>query len=84
MDAAIISLLATLIALMFGGFWLLWRAIHRDNTYTRKALIDQYTYTRKAIADLRQDHARLENTLETLPKLTPTATNANSETDATP
>lgn len=48
MDAAIISLLATLIALMFGGFWLLWRAIHRDNTYTRKALIDQYAYTRSA------------------------------------
>ena len=95
MDAAIISLLATFIALMFGGFWLLWRAIRKDNTYTRKVIAEQYTYTRKVIAEqytytrkviaeLRQGHARLENTLETLPKLTPTATNASSETDTTP
>lgn len=84
MDTTIISLLATLIALMFGGFWLLWRTIHKEYTYTRKAIIDQYACTRKAIADLHQDHARLEGTLEMLPKLTPTATNASSETDTTP
>lgn len=54
MDTAIISLLATLIALMFGGFWLLWRTIHKHNTAIRKDMADQ-----------RQDHARLEGALET-------------------
>lgn len=89
MDAAIISLLATLIALMFGGFWLLWRTIHKDttairqtiadqNTAIRKDMADQNTDIRKDIANLRQDHARLEGTLETLLKLMPTATNAGS------
>ena len=73
MDAAIISLLATLIALMFGGFWLLWRTIHKDTTDIRKD-----------IADLRQDHARLEGTLETLLKLLPTATKTESATDTEP
>ena len=105
MDAAIISLLATLIALMFGGFWLLWRTIHKDNTAMRQAIADQNTAIRKDmadqntairkdmadqntdirkdIADLRQDHARIEGTLETLLKLMPTANNAGS-TDTTP
>lgn len=94
MDAAIISLLATLIALMFGGFWLLWRTIHKDNTAMRQAIADQNTAIRqdmadqntdirKDIANLRQDHARLEGTLETLLKLMPTANNAGS-TDTTP
>ena len=100
MDAAIISLLATLIALMFGGFWLLWRTIHKDttairqtiadqntairkdmadqNTVIRKDMADQNTDIRKDIAGLRQDHARLEGTLETLLKLMPTANNAGS------
>ena len=116
MDAAIISLLATLIALMFGGFWLLWRTIHKDNTAIRQTIADQNTAIRqdmadqntairqdmadqnidirqtiadqntairKDIADLRQDHARLEGTLETLLKLMPTANNAGS-TDTAP
>ena len=83
MDAAIISLLATLIALMFGGFWLLWRTIHKDNTAIRKDMADQNTDIRKDIAVLRQDHARLEGTLETLLKLMPTANNAGS-TDTSP
>ena len=116
MDAAIISLLATLIALMFGGFWLLWRTIHKDNIAIRQTIADQNTDLRKAIADqntdlrkdmadqntairqtiadqntdirkdiavLRQDHARLEGTLETLLKLIPTANNAGS-TDTAP
>ena len=78
MDAAIISLLATLIALMFGGFWLLWRTIHKDNTAIRKDMADQNTDIRKDIADLRQDHARLEGTLETLLKLMPSTTNTGS------
>lgn len=95
MDAAIISLLATLIALMFGGFWLLWRTIHKDttairqtiadqNTAIRKDMADQNTDIRKDIADLRQDHARLEGTLETLLKLMPTAIDTESTTDTTP
>ena len=117
MDTAIISLLATLIALMFGGFWLLWRTIHKDNTAIRqtiadqntairqtiadqntairqtiadqntairKDMADQNTDIRKDIADLRQDHARLEGTLETLLKLMPTATNTETATDTEP
>ena len=106
MDTAIISLLATLIALMFGGFWLLWRTIHKDNTAIRqtiadqntairqtiadqntairKDMADQNTDIRKDIADLRQDHARLEGTLETLLKLMPTAIDTESTTDTTP
>ena len=84
MDTAIISLLATLIALMFGGFWLLWRTIHKDNTAIRKDMADQNTDIRKDIADLRQDHARLEGTLETLLKLMPTATKTESATDTEP
>ena len=105
MDAAIISLLATLIALMFGGFWLLWRTIHKDSTAIRQTIADQNTDLRQTIADqntairqtiadqntdlrkdiavLRQDHARLEGTLETLLKLIPTANNAGS-TDTAP
>ena len=116
MDAAIISLLATLIALMFGGFWLLWRTIHKDSTAIRQTIADQNTAIRqdmadqntairqdmadqnidirqtiadqntairKDIADLRQDHARLEGTLETLLKLMPTANNTGS-TDTEP
>ena len=51
MDAAIISLLATLIATMFGGFWLLWRTIHKDNTAIRKEMAEQ-------IAGIRQDMAK--------------------------
>lgn len=92
MDAAIISLLATLIALMFGGFWLLWRTIHKDNTAIRqtiadqntairKDMADQNTDIRKDIADLRQDHARLEGTLETLLKLMPSTTNTGSTSE---
>ena len=84
MDAAIISLLATLIALMFGGFWLLWRTIHKDNTAIRQTIADQNTDIRKDIADLRQDHARLEGTLETLLKLMPTVTKTESATDTEP
>ena len=81
MDAAIISLLATLIALMFGGFWLLWRTIHKDNTAIRQTIADQNTAIRKDIADLRQDHARLEGTLETLLKLMPSTTNTGSTSE---
>ena len=95
MDAAIISLLATLIALMFGGFWLLWRTIHKDttairqtiadqNTAIRKDMADQNIDIRKDIADLRQDHARLEGTLETLLKLMPTAQKTESANDTEP
>ena len=95
MDAAIISLLATLIALMFGGFLLLWRTIHKDttairqtiagqNTAIRKDMADQNTDIRKDIAYLRQDHARLEGTLETLLKLMPTAPKTESATDTEP
>lgn len=102
MDAAIISLLATLIAMMFGGFWLLWRTIHKDNTDIRKAIAEQNTDIRKDmaeqnagilqyiteqntdirkdIADLRQDHARLEGTLETLLKLIPAVANPETST----
>ena len=73
MDAAIISLLATLIATMFGGFWLLWRTIHKDNTAIRKEMAEQITAIRqdmakqdiairqdmaKQIADLRQEMAK--------------------------
>ena len=100
MDAAIISLLATLIATMFGGFWLLWRTIHKDNTAIRKEVAEQIiairqdmakqdiairqyiteqnTSIRQDIADLRQDHARLEATMETLLKLIPTLVNPES------
>ena len=100
MDAAIISLLATLIATMFGGFWLLWRTIHKDNTAIRKEMAEQNisirkemaeqdtgirqyiteqnTSIRQDIADLRQDHARLEATMETLLKLIPTLANPES------
>lgn len=106
MDAAIISLLATMIALTIGGFWLLRRAIHKNFTDIRKDIIDQYTDTRKAIADqntettkdsalqytdirqdiaeLRQDHARLEGMLETLLKIMRNAINAESANDTTP
>ena len=95
MDAAIISLLATLIALMFGGFWLLWRTIHKDTTAIRQTIADQNTAIRKDMADqntdirqdiayLRQDHARLEGTLETLLKLMPTALKTESATDTEP
>ena len=84
MDAAIISLLATLIALMFGGFWLLWRTIHKDTTAIRQTIADQNTAIRKDIAYLRQDHARLEGTLETLLKLMPTAPKTESATDTEP
>ena len=124
MDAAIISLLATLIATMFGGFWLLWRTIHKDNTAIRKEMAEQITAIRQDmakqdiairqdmakqiadlrqemakqtadlrkemaeqntsirqdIADLRQDHARLEATMETLLKLIPTLVNPESST----
>ena len=91
MDAAIISLLATLIATMFGGFWLLWRTIHKDNTAIRKEMAEQNisirqyiteqnTSIRQDIADLRQDHARLEATMETLLKLIPTLVNPESST----
>ena len=91
MDAAIISLLATLIATMFGGFWLLWRTIHKDNTAIRKEMAEQNTSIRQYIteqntsirqdiADLRQDHARLEATMETLLKLIPTLVNPESST----
>ena len=73
MDAAIISLLATMIALMFGGFWLLWRTIHKDTTDIRKD-----------ITALAKDHARLEGTLETLLKLLPSATKTESATDTKP
>ena len=73
MDAAIISLLATMIPLMFGGFWLLWRTIHKDTTDIRKD-----------ITALAKDHARLEGTLETLLKLMPTATKTESATDTEP
>lgn len=59
MDAAIISLLATLIATMFGGFWLLWRTIHKDNTAIRKEMAEQNTAIRQdmaeQIAGIRQD-----------------------------
>ena len=51
MDAAIISLLATLIATMFGGFWLLWRTIHKDNTDLRKEMAEQNTSIRKEMAE---------------------------------
>ena len=51
MDAAIISLLATLIATMFGGFWLLWRTIHKDNTAIRKEMAEQNTAIRKEMAE---------------------------------
>ena len=61
MDAAIISLLATLIATMFGGFWLLWRTIHKDNTAIRKEMAEQNTSIRqemaKQTADLRKEMA---------------------------
>ena len=61
MDAAIISLLATLIATMFGGFWLLWRTIHKDNTAIRKEMAEQNTAIRKEMAEqnisIRQDMA---------------------------
>ena len=124
MDAAIISLLATLIAMMFGGFWLLWRTIHKDNTDIRKDMAEQNTDIRKDmaeqnigirqyiteqnasirkdmaeqnasilqyiteqntdirkdIADLRQDHTRLEATMETLLKLIPTLANPETST----
>ena len=78
MDAAIISLLATLIATMFGGFWLLWRTIHKDNTAIRKEMAEQIAAIRQDIADLRKDHARLEATMETLLKLIPTLVNPES------
>lgn len=55
MDAAIISLLATLIATMFGGFWLLWRTIHKDNTAIRKEMAEQNTAIRQDMA--KQDIA---------------------------
>ena len=62
MDAAIISLLATLIATMFGGFWLLWRTIHKDNTAIRKEMAEQNTAIRKEMAEqitaIRQDMAK--------------------------
>ena len=51
MDAAIISLLATLIATMFGGFWLLWRTIHKDNTAIRKEMAEQNISIRKEMAE---------------------------------
>lgn len=73
MDAAIISLLATMIALMFGGFWLLWRTIHKDTTDIRKD-----------ITALAKDHARLEGTLETLLKLLPTATKRRAQPTPNP
>ena len=61
MDAAIISLLATLIATMFGGFWLLWRTIHKDNTAIRKEMAEQNIAIRqdmaKQITDLRKEMA---------------------------
>ncbi len=62
MDAAIISLLATLIATMFGGFWLLWRTIHKDNTAIRKEMAEQITAIRQDMAKqdiaIRQDMAK--------------------------
>ena len=62
MDAAIISLLATLIATMFGGFWLLWRTIHKDNTAIRKEMAEQNISIRKEMAEqitaIRQDMAK--------------------------
>ena len=62
MDAAIISLLATLIATMFGGFWLLWRTIHKDNTAIRKEMAEQTADLRKEMAEqniaIRQEMAK--------------------------
>ena len=62
MDAAIISLLATLIATMFGGFWLLWRTIHKDNTAIRKEMAQQNISIRQDMAEqitaIRQDMAK--------------------------
>ena len=63
MDAAIISLLATLIATMFGGFWLLWRTIHKDNTAIRKEMAEQNhrhppRKWRSKITAIRQDMAK--------------------------
>ena len=62
MDAAIISLLATLIATMFGGFWLLWRTIHKDNTAIRKEMAEQNISIRQDMAEqitaIRQDMAK--------------------------
>lgn len=62
MDAAIISLLATLIATMFGGFWLLWRTIHKDNTAIRKEMAEQIIAIRQVMAKqdiaIRQEMAK--------------------------